>query len=113
AEEEQQMIRPIENVKEPFDDETARRLEPARIEPHESGIVVKRECAFGTIWRQKPKRCLHSNAQSHKVEMDRKRGVLRLDVVLEQRVHEPLLRQEVEIVLQARSADVIQRRFVR
>ncbi len=53
TEQEQQMVGAAQDVAEALGHEQPDRLEPARIEPDKTGIVVKFQSAFGAIRRRR------------------------------------------------------------
>ena len=73
AEQEQQVIGAVEDVKEAQLDEPQRRLVPPRIEPDEPRIARQLERPFDAAGRTEAQRRHHSNAQPRERRIDRER----------------------------------------
>src|SRR5215470_1803791 len=106
AQQEQQMIGPVQDVEEPRLDKPQRRLAPTRVEPDHARIASELEGANNSACRQEPHYSHHAQSQLRKPRVDRKVRRVRINRVLEQYVEQPLVPIKLRIVRQPRASDV-------
>ncbi len=113
AQQEQQVIRAVEDVPEPLLHEEEERLVPPRIEPHDARVAMHVEHALGRMGREKPHRDVHADAQARQPRLDGKVGFVRRDRVLERDVEHALFPVDLGVGRQARAGqDVVAGRLV-
>ncbi len=106
ADEEEQVIRTAEDVAEPQLHESPGRLVPARIEADESGVADPLEGPDGTAGREEPHGRGDAHAEPRERRIDRERGSIRTDVVLEQDVEQRLIPVDPGVGVERRARDV-------
>src|SRR5258708_2413166 len=79
AEEEQQVVDPIENMEDPLPPEPPYRLMPTRIEPHEPGIAMKLEGTDAAARWKEPKDGDDLQSEPREGRVDREVGLIRLN----------------------------------
>ena len=110
AEQEQQVIDPVEDVEEAFPREQVERLMPARIQVDDAGVGVHVEDALGSVRLQEAQPDIDLQAEPRQPRANREVGLVRGDGVLEGDVHHALFPVDLGVLGEPRSAgDVGQR----
>ena len=95
AEDEQQVVDAVENVREAERDEPQRRLMPARIEPHQARIADVLERALGAAGGHEAQHRRRAHAEPRERRLDREARRSRRDRILEHDVEHRLLPHEL------------------
>src|SRR6266566_2409767 len=105
AEQEQQVVGPVQDVEEAELDEPASGLMPSGIQVDQSRIANELIGANGAAGRKETENGYHSRGQSLEPWVNRNRGSVRLNRVLEQHVERYLVPEDVGAVRQLRASD--------
>ncbi len=103
ADQEQEMVRALEDVPKTRDHEAQRRLMPARIEMHQAGIALELEGPNGAAGRQETQRRRHLMAEAVDARMDRELRAVGPNWIFQQHVEQLLVPVEIEVVRDTRT----------
>ena len=106
TQQEQQVVDPVQDVREPQGDEPQRGLVPSRIEPDEPQVAPVFERANGAVRWQEPHHGEHAQRQALEPGVNREVGLVRRYRILEQHVEHRVFPVERSFIGQSRARDV-------
>ena len=112
TEEEEEVVDPVEDVREAERHEAQRGLVPAGVEPHEPRVADVLEDALRPVRRPQAQHRDRTQAEVREPRIDRKAGLVRRDIVLQQYIEQSLAPRELQPRVERRGIEVRQRRLV-